>query len=86
MLKDDSFATLATPPTPQMGRFALTAMAASLLGRVIRHTGSSKHIYIPIEEDTVIIDRALAALTIVTQDEGLTRGFGVCTPTVFCHR
>lgn len=69
-----------------MGRFGLMAMAASLLGRVIRHLSDTKTASLPISEDTAILDRALAALTVVTREEGLIRGIGVCTPTVFCHR
>jgi hypothetical protein len=69
-----------------MGRFGLMAMAASLLGRVIRHLGSIENISCPTGEEAVILDRALAALTVVTHEEGLNRGIGVCTPTAFCHR
>jgi hypothetical protein len=62
------------------------AMAASLLGRVIRHVGDTKNIENPNIEEASILDRAIAALTAVTYEEGLSRGIGVCTPTVFCHR
>jgi hypothetical protein len=69
-----------------MGRFGLMAMAASLLGRVIRHLGNPGDTSLPDNEEALILDRALTALTVVTREEGLMRGMGVCTPTVFCHR
>lgn len=69
-----------------MGRFGLMSMAANLLGRVIRHIGNNKDNHISAGEEGTILDRALAALTIVTREEGLARGIGICTPTVFCHR
>jgi hypothetical protein len=67
-----------------MGRFGLMAMAASLLGRVIRHVNDAKTL--TTNEEAIILDRALAALTIVAREEGVNRGIGVCTPTVFCYR
>jgi hypothetical protein len=69
-----------------MGRFGLTAMAASLLGRVIRYTNDAKNTSLCNEEEAIILDRALTALTTATHDEGLARGMGVCSPTTFCHR
>ena len=69
-----------------MSRFVLMAMASSLLGQVIRLLGDIKSSAPHTSEEAAILDRALTALTIVAREEGMSRGFEICTPTVFCHR
>jgi hypothetical protein len=68
-----------------MSRFALMAMASSLLGQVIRLLGNTEISALHTSEEAAILDRALTALTTVALEEGISRGFEVCTPTVFCH-
>jgi hypothetical protein len=69
-----------------MGRFVLTAMASNLLGQVIRLIRDLENSALHTSEAAAILDRALTALTTVAREEGISRGVGVCTPTVFCHR
>ncbi|KAH8803399.1 hypothetical protein F5884DRAFT_506943 [Xylogone sp. PMI_703] len=77
--------TLSTPPTTLMGRYGLTAQAASLLGRTLRHVNESKDATPFYIEEAIILDRAISALTVVANEEGSSRGIGVCTATVLCH-
>lgn len=69
-----------------MGRFALTAQAASLLGRVFQHLAGRKKDPGYAEQEAVLLDGALATLTVVAAEEGRSRGIGVCTPSVLCFR
>jgi hypothetical protein len=69
-----------------MDRFVLTAMASNLLGQVICLLRDMGNTALHTSEEATTLDRALTALTVVTREEGLSRGVGVCTPTVFCHR
>ncbi|KAF2430808.1 hypothetical protein EJ08DRAFT_210869 [Tothia fuscella] len=85
LLNDDHAGTVSTPPTPLMGRFVLTAMATNLLGQVIRLIRDPEYSALHSSEAAAILDRALTALTTVAREEGMSRGVGVCTPTVFCH-
>jgi hypothetical protein len=69
-----------------MGRFVLMAMASNLQGQVIRLLRDTENFALHTSEEAAILDRALTALTTVAREEGMSRGVGVCTPTVFCHR
>jgi hypothetical protein len=69
-----------------MDRFVLMAMASNLLGQVIRLVKDTENSALHTSEEAAILDRALTALTTVAREEGINRGIGVCTPTVFCHR
>lgn len=62
------------------------AQAASLLGRVYHHLSDSKDDTAFSNEEATILERALTALTVVANEEGTSRGIGVCTPTILCHR
>jgi hypothetical protein len=62
------------------------AHASSLLGRALQHRYDSSSNARFSDEEIAILDRALAALTTVTHEEGSNRGAGVCTPTVLCFR
>lgn len=78
--------TLSTPPTALMGRYGLTAQAASLMGRVLHHINDTHKETAFYQEEDAILHRTLSALTVVANEEGRARGIGVCTPTVLCHR
>jgi hypothetical protein len=69
-----------------MDRFVLMAMASNLLSQVIRLLRDVESSALHASEEAAILDRALTALTTVAREEGMNRGVGVCTPTVFCHR
>ena len=69
-----------------MGRFGLMAQAASLLGRVMNFLTEFRDGTTFSSEEATILQRALAALIIVANEEGSARGIGVCTPTVLCLR
>jgi len=82
--KSDHPITLSCPASAEMGRYGLMAHASSLLGRALHHRYHSNNNGRFSDEETAILDRALAALTTVTHEEGSKRGAGVCTPTVLC--
>lgn len=81
---NDHPVTLSCPATASMGRYGLMAHASSLLGKALQHGHSSVNDANLSGEEAAILDRALAALTTVTHEEGAVRGIGVCTPTVLC--
>ncbi|KAH6873945.1 hypothetical protein B0T10DRAFT_234210 [Thelonectria olida] len=75
---------LSSPPTETMGRYCLTAQAASLLGRVFRNINDDPGIEGFREDEVKVLESALIALTNVSLQEGRDRGIGVCSPTTIC--
>lgn len=68
-----------------MGRFALTAQAAILLGRVFCNIHNT-HDESFRRAEAFTLGNTLTALTNVSLQEGRFRGIGICSPTTICYR
>ena len=72
--------------TPRkLGRFAIKAEAARLLGQVIRHV-EAKALVDPFhDEEGLLLNRALQALLTVAEVEGHTHSIDVMNQTLMCY-
>ena len=71
-------------PLESLGRFALTAEAIKLLGKVIMHIEATTFDDALHNEEALLLDRALQALATVVEVEGETHNLHVMNQIAIC--